>query len=97
MIIFVVIVGYTVGHSDGDSDSATGETYKIEGKVTPPDNPPPDWLSVTTVSLDGGKRRAFLKDDNSFVFQVLYCICITFIQNIHHIIQKTLFTGYVAW
>ena len=70
MIIFIVIVGYTVGHSDGDSDSVTGETYKIEGKVTPPDNPPPDWLSVTTVSLDGGKRRAFLKDDNSFVFQV---------------------------
>ena len=46
------------------------ENYKIEGKVTPPDNPAPDWLSVTSVTLDGGKRRAFLRDDHSFVFQV---------------------------
>ena len=47
------------------------ENYKIEGKVTPPDNPAPDWLSVTSVTLDGGKRRAFLRDDHSFVFQVV--------------------------
>merc|ERR1712203_285447 len=45
--------------------------YRIEGKVMPPDNPAPDWLSVTTVTLDGGKRRAFLRDDHSFVFQGL--------------------------
>lgn len=43
--------------------------YKIEGKVTPPDVKPANWLTVTTVTLDGGKRRAFLKEDNSFVFQ----------------------------
>ena len=57
----------------GDSDQEsgdTGEVYKIEGKVTPPDNPAPDWLSVTTVTIDGGARKAFLKEDNSFVFQV---------------------------
>merc|ERR1712037_848360 len=30
---------------------------------------PANWLTVTTVTLDGGKRRAFLKEDNSFVFQ----------------------------
>jgi len=61
----------------GQSDSADGgseagaDVYRIEGKVMPPDNPAPDWLSVTTVTLDGGKRRAFLRDDHSFVFQGL--------------------------
>ena len=44
--------------------------YKIEGKITPPDMQPANWLTVTTVTLDGGKRRAFLKEDGSFVFQV---------------------------
>jgi len=44
-------------------------TYKIEGKVTPPDVKPANWLTVTTVTLDGGRRKAFLKEDNSFVFQ----------------------------
>ena len=55
------------------SDVETGDpsqVYKIEGKIIPPDNPPPDWHSVTTVTIDGGKRRSFLKEDNSFVFQV---------------------------
>jgi len=45
--------------------------YKIEGKVTPPDVKPPGWVSQTVVTIDGGKRRAFLKEDNSFVFQAL--------------------------
>ena len=44
--------------------------YKIEGKVTPPDLQPANWLTITTVTLDGGRRRAFLKEDGSFVFQV---------------------------
>jgi len=44
-------------------------TYKIEGKVTPPNVKPANWLTVTTVTLDGGRRKAFLKEDNSFVFQ----------------------------
>jgi len=48
-----------------------GQIYKIEGKILPPDNIPPDWHSITTVTIDGGKRRAFLKEDNSFVFQGL--------------------------
>ena len=52
----------------GDSS----QVYKIEGKIIPPENPPPDWHSVTTVTIDGGKRRSFLKEDNSFVFQVLW-------------------------
>lgn len=61
--------------SDSEAPGETGdngaEVFKIEGKVTPPDNPPPDWFSVTTVIIDGGSRRAFLRDDNSFVFQGL--------------------------
>ena len=71
------LVSLTYAHAQSDGASEAGDTtenYKIEGKVTPPDNPAPDWLSVTSVTLDGGKRRAFLRDDHSFVFQV----CMTF-------------------
>jgi len=53
-----------------DVDEGEG-SYKIEGKLTPPDSKPANWLSATSVSLDGGRRRAFLKEDNSFVFQGL--------------------------
>ena len=58
-------------HAQEEVGEGGAESYKIEGKVTPPDNPAPDWLSVTSVTLDGGKRRAFLRDDHSFVFQVV--------------------------
>ena len=69
------LVSLTHAHAQTDGASEAGDTtenYKIEGKVTPPDNPAPDWLSVTSVTLDGGKRRAFLRDDHSFVFQVCH-------------------------
>merc|ERR1712013_150689 len=56
-----------VGQEEGEGVGVG--SYKIEGKVTPPDVKPANWLTVTTVTLDGGKRRAFLKEDNSFVFQ----------------------------
>ena len=67
------LVSLTHAQSDRAEEVTEGgaENYKIEGKVTPPDNPAPDWLSVTSVTLDGGKRRAFLRDDHSFVFQVV--------------------------
>jgi len=68
------LVSLTYAHAQTDPAEAgegAEQNYKIEGKVTPPDNPAPDWLSVTTVTLDGGKRRAFLRDDQSFVFQGL--------------------------
>merc|ERR1712080_574367 len=55
-----------VGQEEGEGLVGS---YKIEGKVTPPDVKPANWLTVTTVTLDGGKRRAFLREDNSFVFQ----------------------------
>ena len=70
-VLFLSLVSLTYGDSDPESGD-TGEVYKIEGKVTPPDNPAPDWLSVTTVTIDGGVRRAFLKEDNSFAFQVCF-------------------------
>ena len=67
------LVSFTHAQSSVAEEAGEGgaESYKIEGKVTPPDNPAPDWLSVTSVTLDGGKRRAFLRDDHSFVFQVI--------------------------
>ena len=44
--------------------------YKIEGKVVPPDSRPARWHSTVTLVVDGGKRRAFLKEDNTFQFNV---------------------------
>ena len=77
-ILCVFTVTQLSASTHGQSDSADGgseagaDVYRIEGKVMPPDNPAPDWLSVTTVTLDGGKRRAFLRDDHSFVFQASF-------------------------
>ena len=72
-IVSGLVLLLSVSGSFSQSDVETGDTSqvcKIEGKVVPPENPPPDWHSVTTVTIDGGKRRSFLKEDNSFVFQV---------------------------
>jgi len=46
-------------------------SYVINGKLTPPDLKSMSWLSDTTVIVDGGKRRVFLKEDSSFVIQGL--------------------------
>ena len=64
--LVALLAGLVVGQEE--SEGLVG-SYKIEGKVTPPDVKPANWLTVTTVTLDGGKRRAFLKEDNTFVFQ----------------------------
>ena len=64
--LVALLAGLVAGQEEGEGLVGS---YKIEGKVTPPDVKPANWLTVTTVTLDGGKRRAFLKEDNSFVFQ----------------------------
>jgi len=66
-LVVVLMACLVVGQEEGEGVGVG--SYKIEGKVTPPDVKPANWLTVTTVTLDGGKRRAFLKEDNSFVFQ----------------------------
>merc|ERR1719333_1290010 len=65
--LVVLMACLVAGQEEGESVGVG--SYKIEGKVTPPDVKPANWLTVTTVTLDGGKRRAFLREDNSFVFQ----------------------------
>jgi len=72
LVILLTSILCTQGQTDTlDHDSGQAGLYKIEGKVTPPDVLPAGWYSKTTVTIDGGKRRAFLKEDNSFVFQGL--------------------------
>ena len=66
LALVALLAGLVAGQEEGEGLVGS---YKIEGKVTPPDVKPANWLTVTTVTLDGGKRRAFLKEDNSFVFQ----------------------------
>ena len=66
-LVVVLMACLVAGQEEGEGVGVG--SYKIEGKVTPPDVKPANWLTVTTVTLDGGKRRAFLKEDNSFVFQ----------------------------
>jgi len=41
--------------------------HQIEGKVIPPDPKPADWHWLTRILVDGGKKLAFLKEDNTFV------------------------------
>lgn len=44
-----------------------GNSFQIEGKIAPPDLKPKDWYWTTKISLEGGKRMGYLKEDNSFV------------------------------
>ena len=54
-----------------EEESVEGEgNYKIEGKLTPPDVKSLNWVSDVSIILDGGKRRTFLNEDNSFSIQV---------------------------
>ena len=71
LVVLLSSILCTLGQTD-TLEPEHGQTgmYKIEGKVTPPDQLPSNWLSKTSVTIDGGRRRAFLKEDNSFVFQV---------------------------
>jgi len=68
--LFAVI---TQTQASGEDETKTeGEgTYTIQGKLTPPDIKSVSWLSDTTVLVDGGKRRVFLREDSSFVIQGL--------------------------
>ncbi|XP_023339482.1 ER membrane protein complex subunit 7 homolog [Eurytemora carolleeae] len=53
-----------------EEESGEGEgNYKIEGKLTPPDVKSLNWVSDVSIILDGGKRRTFLNEDNSFSIQ----------------------------
>ena len=36
-------------------------SFQIEGKVAPPDSKPKDWYWTTKITLEGGKRMAYLK------------------------------------
>ncbi len=53
-----------------DSSSSSPSLYSIHGKVYPPDNQlrhDPDWYWKTKVSVDGGRKVGFVKEDNTFV------------------------------
>jgi len=73
MAIFAVIRTSAVSaESETDSsDTTTQSSFQIEGKIAPPDPKPKDWYWSTRIYLDGGKRMAFLKEDNSFVISGL--------------------------
>ncbi len=69
MRLVVVVVSLLAGVR-GEEEVGEGEgSYRIEGKITPPDVRSHTWFTEVTIVTDGGKRRAFLRDDNSFVFQ----------------------------
>ena len=50
-----------------DLQVESSSRFQIEGKVAPPDFIPEDWYWTTKIYLEGGKRMAYLKEDNSFV------------------------------
>jgi len=53
--------------SDLELEVESSSNFQIEGKVAPPDFKPKDWYWTTKIYLEGGKRMAYLKEDNSFV------------------------------
>jgi hypothetical protein len=72
-IVFLILLAFTASAiaSDGDVEvetpsQATSSLFQIEGKIAPPDPKPKEWYWSTKIFLDGGKRFAYLKEDNSF-------------------------------
>jgi len=61
----------TFASSGSSSDVNDLVFHQIEGKVTPPDPKPADWYWATRILVDGGKKLAFLKEDNTFVINGL--------------------------
>jgi hypothetical protein len=71
MTVSLLAAVTTSSQAETDGGDGGGEgSYVIQGKLTPPDVSSLSWLSDTTVIVDGGRRRVFLKEDNSFVIQV---------------------------
>ena len=54
-----------ISGSDLDSE-IENSSFQIEGKVTPPDPKPKDWYWSTRIYIDGGRRMAYIKEDNTF-------------------------------
>jgi len=71
--IFVAVFKTHFVSADSETDDlvTTQNSFQIEGKIAPPDPKPKDWYWATKIYLDGGKRMAFLKEDNSFVISGL--------------------------
>ena len=65
-----LLSGYLLGVLSEEDGSEGEGNYRIEGKVTPPDLKTHGWMSDVTVIVDGGRRRAFIGEDNSFTIQV---------------------------
>jgi len=61
----------TFASSGSSSESSDLVFHQIEGKVTPPDPKPTDWYWATRILVDGGRKLAFLKEDNTFVINGL--------------------------
>jgi len=72
-VVLFLISPYTNAEEDVTfSNSLTNDNvdlvfHQIEGKVTPPEPKPTDWYWATRILIDGGKKLAFLKEDNTFV------------------------------
>ncbi|TRY62596.1 hypothetical protein TCAL_00484 [Tigriopus californicus] len=58
-----------------EASSPNGEStstfFRVEGKVVPPENKGTDFYWRTRIVVEGGKRVAFLKEDNSFAIHGL--------------------------
>merc|ERR1719219_3082816 len=66
LMLLMSILGLNTAFAvDTDSENEIN-LFQIEGKVAPPDPKPKDWHWMTKIYLDGGKRMAYLKEDNSF-------------------------------
>lgn len=60
-LCFLVSLASAISYSAASEADVEASSFLIEGKIIPPDPRPKDWFWTTRISLDGGKRSAFLK------------------------------------
>jgi hypothetical protein len=65
-ILFFITYGLCLLVSTA-TEVESSSRFQIKGKVAPPDFKPKDWYWTTKIYLEGGKRMAYLREDNSFL------------------------------
>ena len=66
-IRILTLLSFSIVVGDEDRDAEGPSLHQVEGKVYPPDPKPENWLWETRILVDGGKRQAFIREDNTFI------------------------------
>lgn len=74
-LVFLICLASITSKAGASEAETEASSFLIEGKIAPPDPRPKDWFWTTRISLDGGKRSAFLKVISLKIppFPVIFC------------------------